>query len=206
MFKIIDSHEHQDYIPVIKSFLQGLHPNESLEELFYELDDATFILALDEEAEIRGGAILLQKEVFAFPETIRNKLPKCVVQEGMVWTCAVSLDSSEDCFSPEYEAKFKKFYRDLYEEIASFGAENNLNYVCMAQEPGEDLCTEVIGSWPYVLKIAGNNARDNLSYAVLHLKKRYAEISGRSSWKTIASQVSKDWGISQPLPPAAALT
>ncbi|MBY0293035.1 MAG: hypothetical protein K2W92_07105 [Alphaproteobacteria bacterium] len=80
------------------------------------------------------------------------------------------LREEHNCFSQHFEFFFETFYRNLYKKLVEFGTKEKTDFLYMMLEPGEYLCTEVMGCWPYVFEVKPHESTSGLFHGVLSFK------------------------------------
>jgi len=167
--KIIEPKEHYSQKVLLDPVLELIKVNPILRQSFQNHKNATFILYSDELKGIYGGALLL-KQPFSF---LHKKIQKSIVNFGLkteeVWTCAIFLCTENNCFSRHFEFFFETFYRNLYKKLVEFGLKEKTDFLYMMLEPGEHLCTEALGCWPYILEVKSHESLNGLFHGVLSL-------------------------------------
>ena len=156
----------------------------------------TFLVFSHEEKELIGGAYLLNQGVSSVYPRIDPLIRKLLSPHSNLWVGTVFLCTEEHGFSKEYEFLCKTFYKTLHQKLVEFGQRENINYLYMILEPGESLCTEVLGAWPYVHQVPLNDSSKGLSHHILSLAKTIPRVpmfqnSTQSlDWLKLAANVS----------------
>ncbi|OJW51482.1 MAG: hypothetical protein BGO67_07000 [Alphaproteobacteria bacterium 41-28] len=169
MFKLIEPKNQDLQKPIINLFLRNIHKNPVLSETFPNPNNATFIVTEDTARGIHGGALLLKQNFTSLHRYIRKSLSSLASQNQEVWTCAVALHMENYSLVDHFEPFCKTFYQNLYEKFIEFGKQEKISFLCMILEPGEYLCTEVIGFWPYVVEVRPQESLDGLFHGILSL-------------------------------------
>lgn len=150
-------------------------------------NNSTFIIAEDQESGVYGGAQLHEKRVRSLPDKIRERIECFLPQDEMVWNCTVFLHlENEDTLSSidDFEPFCWTFYRKLYDKLVEFGAKMGTGFLCMTLDPGEYLCTEDMGLWPYVLEVKTQESSDRLYHGILSLTGTQYE-TYKKKWKAL---------------------
>ncbi len=155
------------------SFLEKIKNNSALSHFFQDPQQGHFILTEDPTNGILGGAFLLKQKIISLHKDIRKSLPSFTSHNHEVWTCLIALYFENNHLSAHFELFCKTFYQNLYRELVQFGLRYKINFLCMSLEPGEYLCTEAIGFWPYVVEVRPQDSLDGLFHGVLSLSKSH---------------------------------
>jgi hypothetical protein len=124
-----------------------------------------------------GGALLLKKRLLPFQRNVGSQKSLFPFQKGEIWTCTLKLHIDNSTL--DFESFSKEFYHNLYEKLVAFGREVGTDFLYMVLDPGEYLCTEVIGFWPYVVEIRPQESMDGLFHGVLSLSKTPSHLMTR---------------------------
>ncbi|MDI9634208.1 hypothetical protein QM565_00115 [Geitlerinema splendidum] len=157
----------------------------------------TFLVFSHSEKKLLGGAYLLNQQFSSIYPRIDPLTRKVLSPHSKFWLGTVFLCAEENGFSKEYEFICKTFYKALYKKLHEFGQRENINYLYMILEPGESLCTEVLGGWPYVHEVALDEASKGLSHHILSLTKSpprtpiLEKPTQNLDWLNLAAYVSK---------------
>ena len=153
MFHYIEPGNHLNHQSHIDSFLITLKKTRTLTHSFQDFHNAAFILSHDSSGGFHGGALLLKNRIGSLHKNVRKSLTSLPSQNNDIWTCTVSLYMESDNLKGDFELLYRTFYQNLYEKLIEFGVNEKINFLCMTLEPGEYLCTESIGFWPYVVEV-----------------------------------------------------
>lgn len=159
--------------PLLRSVFDGI-PKETLSKKSFSMNSplrGTFLVFSDNEKKLLGGAYLLNQQFSSIYLRIDPITRKVLSPHSKFWIGTVFLCAEENGFSKEYEFICKTFYKTLYKKLHEFGQRENINYLYMILEPGESLCTEVLGGWPYVHQVALDETSKGLSHHILSLTK-----------------------------------
>lgn len=165
MFQLFEKTVHSFHTPLIDSFLKILKNNNSLSPHFSHNNSAKFLLTENPTTGIFGGALLLKQKIGSLHKDIRKNLAS-FCPDNEVWTCAIALYMGNGA---NVELVCKNFYTELYESLLEFSLTEKINFLCMTLDPGEYLCTEAIGFWPYVVEIRPQESSDGLFHGILSL-------------------------------------
>lgn len=170
MFNIIEPKNHYLYKTIVDLFSGFIKERVMLDYSFQAHTNATFIALKDQSNGIFGGAILLKQRVGILHQKIGKHLSALTPKNGEVWTCTVFLHEDNYALSQD-EVFCKSFYQNLYKQLVEFGMKEKIDFLCLMLEPCEYLCTEVIGSWPYVFEVKPHESRDGLFHGILSLER-----------------------------------
>ena len=165
MFQVIEPQYHCFHKARIDSFVGLLKEYQLIDFSFEDQNNSTFILVEHGEEKVFGGALLLKKEVRELQEDIRKKISSLAFHEKFVWKCSVILHiANKDVLSSddEFELFFQTFYRALYQTLVEFGNKKDMGFLYIFLDPGEYLCTEQTGLWPYVIELKPQESLDGL--------------------------------------------
>jgi len=157
----------------------------------------TFLVFSHNEKKLLGGVYLLNQQFSSIYPRIDPLTRKVLSPHSKLWVGTVFLCAEEHGFSKEYEFICKTFYKTLYQKLHEFGQRENINYLYMILEPGESLCTEVLGAWPYVHQVTLDESSKGLSHHVLSLTKSaprepiLQKLTQNLDWLNLAACVSK---------------
>lgn len=174
MFKTISPLNHSPHKDLISSFLQSIIETPNLGQSFNEHQDATFFVTHGETCISYGGALLLKKKVSSFQRTFSTQKTSLSLKTDEVWACTVRLHIDNSMI--DFESFGKIFYHNLYEKLVEFGATVGADFLYMVLDPGEYLCTEAIGFWPYVAEVRPQESMDGLFHGILSLSKGHSPI------------------------------
>jgi hypothetical protein len=170
MFTIIEPKDHYLYKTEVELFSGLIKERVILHYSFQDHKRATFIAIKDQSNGIFGGAILLKQRVGTLHQKVDKHLSTLAPKNGEVWTCSVLLHGENHSLS-QNESFCILFYQKLYQQLVAFGIKEQMDFLCLILEPGEYLCTEVIGSWPYVFEVKPHESRDGLFHGILSLER-----------------------------------
>lgn len=190
MFKLIEPKDQRFNKVLVNSFLEIVKANQVLSRSFQDHKNATLIVTNDATRGICGGALLLKQGPVALYKKIGKKMNTFAPPQGETWSCTVYLHMEKRAFAADFESFCKSFYHQLYEKLVEFGANKGTGYLCMMLEPGEYLCTEVMGLWPYVLEVRPQESLDGLFHGVLSVSMRQPNTQ-KSAWERLPSQGKK---------------
>lgn len=168
MFDVILPKNHPYQNPLKDSFLEIIKKNQTLNYVFRDQKNATFILTQDPLNGFYGGALLLKQKLSFLHKDIRKSLFSQSSQKQEIWTGNVSLYMTHD-LPAHFESLCKSFYQNLYAQLVEFGIKEKISFLCVTLEPGEYLCTEAIGLWPYVVEVRPQDSSDGLFHGILSL-------------------------------------
>lgn len=171
MFTFISPKNDEFHQNSIHLFHQAFENNQNLTPFFQDVLEATYLLENDKEEGYVGGALLMKKKLFPFLRTLGNQKITFPTQEKEIWVSTIGLNIKNPTF--DFEAKGKIFYKRLYQELVNFGALHKVNFLYLLLDPGEYLCTEALGFWPYVIEIRPQDSLDGLFHGLLSLKKEF---------------------------------
>ncbi|MBY0500660.1 MAG: hypothetical protein K2P93_01490 [Alphaproteobacteria bacterium] len=190
MFNMIEPKDLDLHRISIDPLLKSIQENTALRRSFRDHKNATFIIAQDVFNGIQGGAVLTKKKLTGLrkkgPENKNSFLP---YQDGS-WMCTLSLYLDELNFNVDFEAVYKSFYFSLYKEFMAFGAKNKIESIYVTLTPGEYLCTEAIGFWPYLMEIRPHESLDGLFHGILCLTDKHPGTYNKAG-KNLSSQAEK---------------
>jgi hypothetical protein len=173
MFTVImPEHHYCFYKSTIDLFVELLQSNSFMRVAEEDRNNATFILTKNKDKGLCGGAMLLKKKLYEFPKEFVKNIAPFVLPQETVWKCTVFLHFENDnplSTSVEDELFCQSFYEELYEKLGEFGKKEEIGFLCMSLDPGEHLCTEEMGLWPYLLPFKPEESPDGLFYGVLPL-------------------------------------
>jgi hypothetical protein len=168
MFHVYEPNEHYLCRDLINPFLKDL-PEGVL--LFpSDLPQATFILLPEEVKPIKGGALLVKRKMGFLHPTLKAKLEARFPLMQDVWTGTICLQLPDDITGRDFDSICKIFYRMIYEDLVAFGIKERTSFVCLTLTSIEQLSTEVMGFWPYVLGVRADESSDGLFHGILSLK------------------------------------
>ena len=187
MFQVIDPKLHFSHTLLLDSYMGMIAKDPALLSLFQEYQQGTFIVMNDEARGIFGGALLEKKNRYSLQKKIRENLPSSALETKEAWACTVYLHLENENLFPEFEMFCKKFYMELYQKLVEFGMKEGIDYISVTLVPGEYLCTEALGFWPYVLEMRPSESGDSLFHGILSLLKNRPKLSV-SVWDTPMSK------------------
>ena len=132
---------------------------------------STVILTQDEFNGIYGGAVLLKQNFSSLHHSIQKSLLSFTSATSKIWTCTLFLHLEDDHPSVDFESLCKSFYHNLYKALTDFGLRESISFLCLTLLPGEYLCTEAIGFWPYVVEVRPQDSLDGFFHGILSLAK-----------------------------------
>ncbi|MDI9640448.1 hypothetical protein QM565_32635 [Geitlerinema splendidum] len=170
MFTIVlpKSHDlHRDSITLLEKLFDN---NPNLNTPFQDKEQAIYLIEDNVLEGYVGGALLVKSKMSSLHRKMgyRDMALSCHKEE--VWTCSISLQIQNAAF--DFEAMGKIFYQRLYKELVNFGTENNVSFLYLILDPGEYLCTEALGFWPYVVENRPQESIDGLFHGLLSLAKK----------------------------------
>src|SRR3990167_11402405 len=169
MFKVVQPKNYHSNQDSIHLFHKAIENNQGLAPLLQEAHDATYLLENNEPHGYVGGALILKRKLSPFLRTMGNSKIPFPEETSEVWVCSVGLHIQNPTF--DFEAHGKAFYKRLYQELLNFGALHTVNFLYLLLDPGEYLCTEALGFWPYVIEIRPQDSLDGLFHGLLSLKR-----------------------------------
>jgi len=170
MFNVIKPTEHNYDKELIKPFLNHIQNNPRLKGSFQSHKKATFIISLDELKGIYGGAAILKQTNINLHKNFQRTTFNDESMHQDIWICTLFLRKENNCFSQHFEFFFEAFFRNLYKKLVEIGTQANTNFFYTMMEPGECLCTETLGCWPYIVKSKPPVSMDGLYHNILSLK------------------------------------
>ncbi|MBY0292588.1 MAG: hypothetical protein K2W92_04795 [Alphaproteobacteria bacterium] len=171
MFRLIAPKKCHEQESRIGSFFNRVK-NPHIPEFFLKNHtNATFILTQNECKGIYGGAVLLKQSFSSLHKSIQKSLVSFTSATSEMWTCTIFLHLEDDHLSVNFESLCKSFYQNLYKTLADFGLKENIGFLCLTLLPGEYLCTEAIGFWPYVVEVRPQDSLDGLFHGIVSLAK-----------------------------------
>ncbi|MBS0272559.1 MAG: hypothetical protein JSR85_07945 [Proteobacteria bacterium] len=179
MFETISPLNRTFHNELVSSFLQKITETPHLDQAFEDYHNATFFIGKENVHSFCGGALLLKKKLLPFQRSVGFQKTILPFQKGEVWVCTLKLHIKD--VNLDFESFSKAFYDNLYEKLVGFGNEVGTDFLYMVLEPGEYLCTEAIGFWPYVVEIRPQESMDGLFHGVLSLSKTLPHVTTRSS-------------------------
>ena len=171
MFNIIEPQEHHLYESTINVFLQELHSAVGFEQ-DQNLTNATYILLEEELKGLQGGVLLLKQPLEAISKEVRTYLETICPQynpSSEIWTGRIAFKMGEDISGRDYERVSKLLYRTLYEDLIAFGVKENTPFLCLTLPLVEHLSIDMLGLWPYLMKIRPCESPDGLFHGILSL-------------------------------------
>ena len=171
MFNVINPCEHHLYKSSIYSFLQDLHTAMSLEQI-QDLTNAVYVLIGGEVKEFQGGMLLLKQPLETVPPEIGTYLRALCPQYKScteIWTGRVAFQVSQDISGGDYERLSKLLYRALYQDLVAFSIKENTPFLCLTLPLVEHLSIDMLGLWPYLLKVSPHESSDGLFHGILSL-------------------------------------
>lgn len=161
------SHDlHRDSITLFEKLFDN---NPNLNTPFQDKEKATYLIENNVLEGYVGGALLIKSKMSSLHRKMgyRDMALSCHKEE--VWTCSISLQIQNATF--DFEALGKIFYQRLYKELVKFGTANDVSFLYLILDPGEYLCTEALGFWPYVVENRPQESMDGLFHGLLSLAK-----------------------------------
>ena len=189
MFKLIEPNDQSSNEALIAPFLETLQNDHALSFLSQHYENATFMLTMDEVKGVHGGALLIKKKLSALHPSLKKSMSSFASEDGQVWVCTVSLSINTEILTYNFETFCNVFYRELYKTLHTFGQKEKINFLCVTLGPGEYLCTEVIGLWPYVMEISPRDSLDSLFHGILSLTKIQPSVHLNLSLSSQANQL-----------------
>lgn len=170
MFEIINPAEHESHKDLIDSFLNDLRShNPMIVKFFQNHKKSTFILAKENPNNIKGGALLLKKKVSSLYPQVRERLEPFLGSNEYVWAGTTYLQLHDDIRGHTFESLCKTFYKDLYEALITFGVQEKTSFICLTLDSCEQLSTDLMGFWPYVIEVRHRDSTDGFFHGVLAL-------------------------------------
>jgi len=167
MFTVVSPKNHALHQGSIHLFQKALENNQNLIPFFQNADEPIYLLESHKDEGYVGGALLMK--LFPFLRTLGNQKITFPTQATEIWVSTIGLYIQNPTF--DFEAKGKTFYKHLYQELLDFGATHKINFLYLLLDPGEYLCTEALGFWPYVIEIRPQDSLDGLFHGLLSLKR-----------------------------------
>lgn len=176
MFTVIEPKDHP-FHPIFLSSVKELISSHSIfKKSFQDIANATVIVFMDESKRFYGGAVLLKQKASLLHKGIQKSINTFASKKKEIWICTLFLREEHNCFSRHFEFFFETFYRNLYKKLVEFGTKEKTDFLYMMLEPGEYLCTEVMGCWPYVFEVKPHESMSGLFHGVLSFKIKLPKI------------------------------
>ncbi|MBY0272275.1 MAG: hypothetical protein K2X02_02505 [Alphaproteobacteria bacterium] len=174
MLNIIEPKNYRAYQTRIDSFLDLLKVYQNFSLPTEELEDATFIIASDNEYGVYGGTLLLKKDIWSLERRIRDIVLTFQPEMDTLWTGRIGFyRGHESPFSLANNLeKYFDFYRNLLEAFNDFGNKEEITFLCLTLNPIEHLKLNNYGFWEYVAKILPHESLDALFHGILPLSRR----------------------------------
>ncbi|MBL8676568.1 MAG: hypothetical protein JNJ47_03980 [Alphaproteobacteria bacterium] len=169
MFITIQQKSHDLHRDSITLFEKLFDNNPNLSTSFQDREKATYLIENNILEGYVGGALLVKSKVSSLHRKMRYRDIALSSQKEEMWTCSISLQIQNAAF--DFEVMGKIFYQHLYNELVKFGKTNNVSFLYLVLDPGEYLCTEVLGFWPYVIENRPQGSMDGLFHGLLSLTK-----------------------------------
>ncbi len=177
------SHDlHRDSITLFEKMFDN---NPNLKTPFQNKEKATYLIEDNTREEYVGGAILVKTKMSSLHRKMGYRDMTLTCHKEEVWTCSISLQIQNAAF--DFEAMGKAFYQRLYRELVSFGAKNDVSFLYLILDPGEYLCTEALGFWPYVVENRPQESIDGLFHGLLSLAKERPVLKSSSLKPTVST-------------------
>ncbi len=190
MFETIDPSQHSSNTGLLEVFCEKIAKNKILSQFFQNREDSTFLLMNEESKGIFGGAFLVKNRMSSFEKRIRENMPAATRQAKEAWTCTVYLHLENENVFTDFECFSKKFYVELYQKLSEFGHKEGIDYLSIVLIPGEYLCTEVLGFWPYVVEVRPSESGDGLFHGILSLLKSRPKPNPKT-WEAYLSEYNR---------------
>ncbi|MBS0271847.1 MAG: hypothetical protein JSR85_04290 [Proteobacteria bacterium] len=171
MFTLIEPNDHRLYPMLLDSTQEFFKGHPTLKESFQDLTNATFIVHTNESQRVCGGALLLKQNASVLHKKVQKSIDAFALKKKEVWTCTLFLQEENNYFACHTEFFFDIYYRNLYKKIIDFGTNEKADFLYMTLVPGEYLCTEIMGCWPYVFEIKPQESSSGLFHGVLSFKR-----------------------------------
>lgn len=169
MFTTVLPKSHDLHRGSLTLFEKMFDNNLNLNTPFQDKEKATYLIEDNTREGYVGGAILVKTKMSSLHRKMGYRDMALTCHKEEVWTCSISLQIQNAAF--DFEAMGKAFYQRLYRELVSFGAKNDVNFLYLILDPGEYLCTEALGFWPYVVENRPQESMDGLFHGLLSLAK-----------------------------------
>jgi hypothetical protein len=171
MLNIIEPKDHKKYQTQIDSFLNLLKVYQHFSPSPEELEDATFIIASDNEYGVYGGALLLKKSVWDMELGIRQMILTALPDMEDVWTGVIGYyKEHEGPFSGKKALEvYLDFYGNLLDVFNDFGDEKKINFLFLTLSKLEYLKTKNHEFWEYLYTVLPEESRDGLFHGILSL-------------------------------------
>jgi len=173
MFLEIPPSQHVQHEIFLNPIVEWFKNKPLLQDIFKTLKKGTFLVFCENENKPLGGAFLLRQSFTSVYPRVQADIRKILSPNSVFWTGTVFLCEEDNGFSKQYEFMCEIFYRNLYQKLVEFGQRELIQYLYMILEPGEYLCTEVIGAWPYVRQMKLDDSFKGLSHHILSLTKAF---------------------------------
>ena len=174
MLNIIEPKDHKTYQKHIDSFLDLLKVYQGFSIPLEELENATFVIASDNEYGVYGGALLLKKSVWDLELGIRQMILTALPDMEEVWTGIIGYyKEQEGPFSGKQALEvYLDFYCNLLDIFNDFGNEKKINFLFLTLSKLEYLETKNHELWEYVYTVLPEESSDGLFHGILTLDGR----------------------------------
>ena len=174
MLNIIEPKDHKTYQKNIESFLNLLKVYQRFSIPTEELENATFVIASDNEYGVYGGALLLKKSVWDLELGIRQMILTALPDMEEVWTGMIGYyKEHEGAFSGKQALEvYLDFYCHLLDVFNDFGDEKQINFLFLTLSKLEYLKTKNHDLWEYVYTVSPDESYDGFFHGILTLDGR----------------------------------
>lgn len=174
MLNIIEPKDHLANQKRIDSFLSLLKVYQDFSIPLEELENATFIIASDNEYGVYGGALLLKKSVWNLELCIRQTILTYQPDADEVWTGIIGYyKEHEGPLSGKQALKgYLDFYCDLLKFFNHFGNEKQISSLLLTLTQVEYLKSKNHKLWKYAYKVLPEESTDGLFHGILLLAGR----------------------------------
>lgn len=187
IFSFIESRSVSSHKDLVNLFAKLIKEDSKLNGFFQDWQNTSFLLTQDAAKGIYGGALLHQTKLNSLPSKIARNLRAFSLLNGKIWACTFCFHLKDNNFPSELEIYFKDLYKNLYKELSHFGAREKTSILYMMLQPGEYLCSGVLGFWPYRLEINPNESSDGLFHGILPLVRAHSRTFPKSYERNISS-------------------
>lgn len=178
MFNVIEPQEHLLYKSSIDLFLQELHIAVGLKN-DQDLTHATYVLLEEKIEGIEGGILLLKQPLEVSSKEVRSYLRALCPQYtpySEIWTGRIAFRFSKDISGWDYEKISTLLYCALYEDLVAFSVKENTPFFYLTLPLVEHLSIDMLGFWPYLLKVSPHESLDGLFHGILSLIKAQQDV------------------------------
>ncbi len=174
MLNIIEPKDHRANQKRIDSFLNLLKVYKGFSVPLEELENATFIIASDNEYGVYGGALLLKKSLWDLELGIQQMILTAQPDMDEVWTGIIGYyKEHEGPFSGKRTLEaYLDFYSNLLKVFNDFGNDKQIDFLFLTLSQVEYLKTKSQELWEYVYTVLPEESRDGFFHGILSLDRR----------------------------------